>query len=267
MASTTTRIKRFEKRVQEEVEKRKRMYAKRLEHARLKDEAMQARATETEEQRKERQVATSTYYSVLFINDIVSSVIVDFVSEAKKDAEIYRFETKKDINQLEDARQKYEDTLQSVVKYYGYYMYDMLDFISDKLKNDIFLYRNSIQMLFMRYKLPKYELLAQLETARSLAWYACQLCDTRIKAISKYDKLAFNFGGTRITTILNKLTYLADTLYKRYCPAGVKIELYKDINASNGIQIIANKIENGEVISAAIEFADSNVTEKQEDEL
>jgi hypothetical protein len=76
--------------------------------------------------------------------------------------------------------------------------------------------------------------------------------------------MAFNLGQLRITQLLNKLTSLADAWYKRFCPSGVKIELYKDMNASNGVQIIANKVESGDMIAAAIQFADSKVEQKGE---
>lgn len=140
----------------------------------------------------------------------------------------------------------------------------MMDYVEEQTRNDVFFYRNAIQMQFSRNKLPKYDTLALLETARSLAWYACQLCDARIKHIEQYDDMAFNLGQLRITQLLNKLTSLADAWYKRFCPSGVKIELYKDMNASNGVQIIANKVESGDMIAAAIQFADSKVEQKGE---
>lgn len=267
MASTTTQVKRFEQRVKQEVEKRKKLYAKQLEHTRLREQALQKRATETEEERKERHTATATFYSVLFINDIVGNVVVDFVAAARQDAELYRLTDKRNIEQVESARQAYEQRLQKVAKYYGYYLYDMMDYVEERTRQDVFFYRNSIQLQFTRNKLPKYSLLALLETARSLAWYACQLCDKRIQSIGAYEDLTFNLGRCRITELHNKLTQLADNWYKRYCPKGVTISLYKDMNAANGVQIIANKVESGDMIAAAIEFADSNVKEEKEDEL
>ena len=259
-------MKRFEKRVQQEVDKLKRtVYAKRLEHARLRDKAMQKRATETEEERNDRRTAVATFYSVLFINDIVGNVTVDFVAAARKDKQLYRFTDKKNIEQVESARLAYEERLENVAKNYGYYLYDMMDYVEEQTRKDVFFYRNAIQLQFTHAKMPKYELLALLETARSLAWYACQLCDQRIVTIGKYDDMAFNFERCRITELHNKLTLIADNWYKRFCPKGVKIELYKDMNAANGVQIIANKVESGDMIAAAIQFAESN-TENTEDE-
>lgn len=264
MASTTTKLKKFEQRVNQEVEKRKKVYAKQLEHTRLKEQALKKRETETQEEREQRHTATSTFYSVTFINDIVGNVVIDFVNAARQDKELYRFTDKKNIEQIEKARTDYEKRLESAAKYYGYYMYDMMDYVEEQTRNDVFFYRNAIQMQFSRNKLPKYDTLALLETARSLAWYACQLCDARIKHIEKYDGMAFNLGKLRLTQLLNKLTSLADAWYKRFCPNGVKIELYKDMNASNGVQIIANKVESGDMIAAAIQFADSKVEQKGE---
>ena len=266
MASTATRLKRYEQRVKQEVEKRKKLYAKQLEHTRLKEQALQKRATETSEEREERQTAVSTFYSVTFINDIVGNVVVDFIAVARQDKELYRFTDKKNVEQIEKARTDYEQRLESAAKYYGYYMYDMMDYVEEKTRNDVFFYRNAIQMQFSRNKLPKYQLLALLETARSLAWYACQLCDARIKHIEKYDDMAFNLAQLRITQLHNKLTSLADNWYKRFCPKGVKIELYKDMNSANGVQIIANKVESGDMIAAAIQYADENAKQKGETE-
>ena len=257
MATTRTRIKRFEQRVKEEVEKRKRIYAKQLEHTRQREEAIKQHANETAEEREKRQTAVATFYSVFFINDIVGSIVVDFCALARKDKDIYRLTEKREIEQLEQSRLLYEKRIDNVAKFYGYYLYDMLDYASDVVKLDVLRYRNAIQMQFTKNKLPKYELLALLETARSLAWYANQLCDSRIKHIKEVEKAYYQLELCRITSIENKLTALANKLYKRYCPAGVKIELYKDTNAANGVQIIANKLESGETIAAAIQFADN----------
>ena len=271
MASTATRQKKFEQRVKQEVKKLERtVYAKRLEHSRLRDAAMQKRATETEEEREQRRTDIATFYSVFFINDIVGSLVVDFVAAARKCADIYRMTEKHEIEMLEGSRTLYEQRIDKVARNYGYYLYDMMDYVSDLLKNDIFLYRNAVQMQFMKHKLPKYELLALLETARSLAWYANRLCDARIKSISQYEYLAFEFERCRITDIGNRLTALADKLYKRYVPKNVTIKLYEDANAANGVQIIANKIERGDTIAAAIQFADerkeSDVTRVEDEE-
>ena len=264
MTSTTKKIKKYEQRFKQEVEKRKKVYAKQLEHTRLKEQALKKRETETQEEREQRQTAVATFYNVTFINDIVGNVVVDFVDAARQDKELYCFTDKKNIEQIERARKDYEKRLDSAAKYYGYYMYDMMDYVEEQTRKDVFFYRNAIQMQFSRNKLPKYDTLALLETARSLAWYACQLCDARIKHIKQYDDMAFNLGQLRITQLLNKLTSLADAWYKRFCPNGVKIELYKDMNASNGVQIIANKVESGDMIAAAIQFADSKVEKKGE---
>ena len=270
MTSTTKKLKKFEQRVQQEVKKLQRtVYAKRLEHTRLRDAAMEKRKTETPEEREQRMTAIATFYSVFFINDIVGSLVVDLVAAVRNDTDIYRFTEKHEIEMLEGSRTLYEQRLDKVARNYGYYLYDMMDYVSEKLRNDIFLYRNAVQMQFMKNKLPKYELLALLETARSLAWYACQLCDARIKSISKYEDLAFEFQRCRITDIEHRLTRFADKMYKRYCPKGITIKLYEDANAANGVQIIANKIESGNMIAAAIQFADGNAANsknKQEDE-
>lgn len=258
MASTTTKLKKFEQRVKTEVKKLERtVYAKRLEHSRLRGAAIEKRKTETPEERQQRMTAIATFYSVFFINDIVGSLVVDFVAAARNDTDIYRFTEKHEIEMLEGSRVLYEQRLDKVAQFYGYYLYDMMDYVSEKLRNDIFLYRNAVQMQFMKHKLPKYDLLALLETARSLAYYANQLCDARIKSISKYEDLAFEFQRCRITDIENRLTRFANKMYKRYCPVGVTIKLYEDANSANGVQIIANKIENGETIAAAIQYADS----------
>lgn len=252
--------------MQQEVKKLQRtVYAKRLEHTRLRDAAMEKRKTETPEEREQRMTAIATFYSVFFINDIVSSLVVDLVAAVRKDTEIYRFTEKHEIEMLEGSRTLYEQRIDKVARNYGYYLYDMMDYVSDLLKNDIMRYKFAIQMQFTKNKLPKYELLTLLETARSLAWYACQLCDARIKHIEQYDDMAFEFQRCRITDIEHRLTRFADKMYKRYCPKGVTIKLYEDANSANGVQIIANKIESGETIAAAILFADNNKN-KQEDE-
>lgn len=105
-------------------------------------------------------VTLTAVYNILFTNDVVCGLVVDFVSQLKK-SPYYRFYVKQQAKRIESEMQKYEKRIAEIAGKKIFFMADANEVISEELQPDLLKMEYSIKSEFDKHKIKDSALLAK----------------------------------------------------------------------------------------------------------
>lgn len=186
-------------------------------------------------------------YNILFTNDIVCGLVVDFISELKKSS-YYRFNVKQQAKRIESEMKKYEKRIAEIAGKRIFFMADANEVISEELQPDLLKMEYSIKSEFDKHKLKDSALLAKMELTRCMCQLSCLSLNKRIEEVTPYNKDIKRLTYLRLTTLFKYIDELSDILYqcKEY------IDLNESKNCQTAMQIIQRKLTDCNIISRAI---------------
>lgn len=196
-------------------------------------------------------VALAAVCNILFTNDVVCGLVVDFIGKLKESAH-YRFNVKKQAGRIEREMRKYEKLVAEIAGKKIFFIADANEVIAEELQPDLLKMEYSIKSEFDRHKLKDSSLLAKMELTRCMAELSCLSLDKRIEEVAPYYKNVVKLTYLRLTTLFKLIDRLSDALYqgKEY------IDLNQSPNCRLAMQIIQRKLTDCNIISRAIREAD-----------
>ena len=196
-------------------------------------------------------ITLTAVYNILFTNDIVCGLVVDFISLLKK-SPYYRFNVKQQAKRIEREMQTYEKRISEIAGKRIFFMADANEVISEEIQPDLFKMEYSIKSEFDKHKLKDSGLLAKMELTRCMCELSCLSLDKRIEEVSPYNKDMKRLTYLRLTALFSLLDGLSDILYqsKEY------IDLNESSNCKMAMRIIQRKLTDCNIISRAISTSD-----------
>ncbi len=196
-------------------------------------------------------VTLTAVYNILFTNDVVCGLVVDFISQLKK-SPYYRFNVKQQAKRIESEMQKYEKRIAEIAGKKIYFMADANEVISEELQPDLLKMEYSIKSEFDKHKIKDSALLAKLELTRCMCELSCLSLDKRIEETIPYNQDAKRLTYLRLTVLFSLIDGLSNILYqsKEY------INLNESPNCKMAMQIIQRKLTDCNIISRAISTSD-----------
>ena len=209
-------------------------------------------------------VTLTAVYNILFTNDVVCGLVVDFISQLKK-SPYYRFNVKQQAKRIENEMQKYEKRIAEISGKRIFFMADANEVIAEELQPDLLKMEYSIKSEFDKHKLndsaksefDKHKLndsalLAKMELTRCMCELSCLSLDKRIEEVTPYNQDVKRLTYLRLTALFSYVDGLSNILYqsKEY------INLNESSNCKMAMQIIQRKLTDCNIISRAISTSD-----------
>lgn len=186
-------------------------------------------------------------YNILFTNDIVCSQVIESISRLEK-SPLYRQRTKQLAKKASDARRAYERLVNGIISDRSTFFADANETFTEEVCKHVDILYYSIKREFDRYRLTDADLLARLETVRTLCDFACQQFDSRMDELRAKDPQfsCFRLDYLRLTDLLRLLNELMRTF---------RIPCTVDLNTAQcltAIDVLARKLMDGGSIARAI---------------
>lgn len=186
-------------------------------------------------------------YNILFTNDVVCCLIVDFISKLDK-SPYYRFNVKRQAKRIEHEMRKYEKRIAGIAGKRIFFIADANEVISEELQPDLLKMEYSIKSEFDKRKLKDSALLAKMELARCMCELSCLSLDKRIEETAPYNQGVKRLTYLRLTALLSLVDGLSNILYQ----SEEYINLNESPNCKMAMQIIQRKLTDCDIISRAI---------------
>lgn len=186
-------------------------------------------------------------YNILFTNDIVCANVIDSIAGLKKTS-LYRQRIKQLAGKADDARKDYEKLVNEIISDRCAFFADANDVFSERINKHIQILYYCIKREFDKYKIPQSDIIAKLETARTLCDFSCQQFDKRLEELREKDHRfrGFHLDYLRLTNLLRLMNELIQAFR---LPCTVDLNTPECLTA---IDVLAQKLVNGDLIAKAI---------------
>lgn len=186
-------------------------------------------------------------YNILFTNDIVCSMLIESMDELKK-SPLYRRETKMLANKADNARRNYERIVNEVIGDKSAFFADSNDTFCEELNRHVQVLFYCIKREFDKANIEHSDLIAKLETTRTLCEFSCQQFDQRMKELMNRDR---RFSGFTLEYLrLTNVQRFLDSLIRTF-----KVPVSVNLNTTDclaAIDVLGKKLINGDIIAKAI---------------
>lgn len=199
-----------------------------------------------DENLKAENIALAAVYNILFTNDIVCSLIIDFTSVLENNR-LYKQNVKKLSKKLIENINSYEKKIFTIVGKRALFFADANSVFSSNVMPDIQKLEYSIKYEFDKNKIENAQLLSKLEVARVMASLACLSLDKRIEEVVPYNRDVKNLTYLRLTNTYKLIDNLSELLYK-----GKYVNLNDSQNCKLAVSIIEKKLVSCLAINRAI---------------
>ena len=186
-------------------------------------------------------------YNILFTNDIVCANVIDSI-EGLKRTSLYRQRIKQLARKADDARKDYEKLVNKIISDRCTFFADANDVFSEEINKHIQILYYCIKREFDRHKIGQSDIIAKLETARTLCDFSCQQFDKRLEELREKDHRfrRFHLDYLRLTNLLRLMNELIQSFR---LPCTVYLNTPECLTA---IDVLAQKLVNGDLIAKAI---------------
>lgn len=203
-----------------------------------------------DEELRAENIVLAAVYNILFTNDIVCSLVVDFNSILEKD-KLYKQNVKQLSKKLIENINSYEKKIFTIVGKRASFFADANSAFSGKIMPDIQKLEYSIKYEFDKNKVDNAGLLSKLEVARVMAQLSCLSLDKRIEEVTPYNKDVKGLDYLRLTNNFRIIDNLSEILYK-----GKYVNLNESENCKLAVSIIEKKLVSCDAINSAITESD-----------
>lgn len=186
-------------------------------------------------------------YNILFTNDIVLGRILEAV-EAIKKTSLFKQKTKQMINKVMKEKIKYEKLISKVIGDKSSFFADANDIFIEEVKKDIDILYFTIKKEFDKHKLQYSDVIAKMETARTLCYFACVQLDKRMDELISKDNRFKNFSIDYIRQT-SMLHYIDETMRTFQIPFNIDLNTKE---CTTAINILSKKLADCDIISKAI---------------
>lgn len=195
----------------------------------------------------EPQVVLATY-NILFTNDIVCGRVIEDMEALAKTA-YCKFRVKAIARQITAARHEYERLLNEILAERSEFFANANDAFTEEVDRHVTTLYFSIKREFDRHRITDSDLIARMETTRTLCDFACQQFDLRMEELATLDARfrVFRLRYLRLTNLTRLYGLLMPTF---------RIPCTVDLNTADcllAIDILARKLVDGNIIAKAIE--------------
>ena len=200
------------------------------------------------------------------VNTIAGKAVIDAKDELFKRKDLWRFEIKKNARLAEDAYYAYEKVhTRNFGDRYNLFL-DYLNAVEDNIEKDVNMLTMSIAQVLTKHNQKDSMLKAQIETARTMCQYACDIFDTIIREANKKvsDLCIQNFKSVRLRKPFDYTPYFAparltsvfhywDKVTSRLSKTegNLPISLNDDPNCKLAFQIIERKLTSEDFLNKA----------------
>lgn len=154
-------------------------------------------------------------YNILFVNDIACSLIIDSLSDLRKEKGLHVYDTKMYAKKIDEARSKYEKKINKVIgDKCSEFFADNNDAFLEEVKKDLDVFYYSIKDVYDAHDIEYSELLSKLEMAHIILQYSCRMVDIRMSELKKIDSMfnSINLGYTKMSNVLRLFELMLSTL-------------------------------------------------------
>lgn len=200
------------------------------------------------------------------VNTIAGKAVIDTKNELYKRKDLWRHEIKLNARLAEKAYYNYEAThTRNFGDRYNLFL-DYLSAVEDSIAKDVNMLTYSIAQVLTKHNQTDAMLKAQVETARTMCQYACDIFDTIIREANKKvsDLCIQNFKSVRLRKPFDYTPYFAparltsvfhywDKVTAKICrtEGKVPISLNDDPNCKLAFQIIERKLTSEDFLNKA----------------
>ena len=200
------------------------------------------------------------------VNTIAGKAVIDTKNELYKRKDLWRQEIKMNARLAEKAYYDYEAIhTRNFGDRYNLFL-DYLSAVEDSIAKDVNMLTYSVAQVLTKYNQTDAMLKAQVETARTMSQYACDIFDTIIREANKKvsDLCIQNFKSVRLRKPFDYTPYFAparltsvfhywDKVTSRLCKTEGKepISLNDDPNCKLAFQIIERKLTSEDFLNKA----------------
>ena len=200
------------------------------------------------------------------VNTIAGKAVIDTKNELYKRKDLWRHEVKLNARLAEKAYYDYEAIhTRNFGDRYNLFL-DYLSAVEDNIAKDVNMLTYSIAQVLTKHNQTDAMLKAQVETARTMSQYACDIFDTIIREANKKvsDLCIQNFKSVRLRKPFDYTPYFAparltsvyhywDKVTARLCKTEGKepISLNDDPNCKLAFQIIERKLTSEDFLNKA----------------
>ena len=200
------------------------------------------------------------------VNTIAGKAVIDTKNELYKRKDLWRQEIKMNARLAEKAYYDYEAIhTRNFGDRYNLFL-DYLSAVEDNIAKDVNMLTYSIAQVLTRHNQTDAMLKAQVETARTMSQYACDIFDTIIREANKKvsDLCIQNFKSVRLRKPFDYTPYFAparltsvyhywDKVTAKLCKTegNVPISLNDDPNCKLAFQIIERKLTSEDFLNKA----------------
>ena len=200
------------------------------------------------------------------VNTIAGKAVIDTKNELYKRKDLWRQEIKMNARLAEKAYYDYEAIhTRNFGDRYNLFL-DYLSAVEDSIAKDVNMLTYSIAQVLTRHNQTDAMLKAQIETARTMTQYACDIFDTIIREANKKvsDLCIQNFKSVRLRKPFDYTPYFAparltsvfhywDKVTSRLCKTegNLPISLNDDPNCKLAFQIIERKLTSEDFLNKA----------------
>ena len=187
------------------------------------------------------------------VNTTAGKALYDARDMLVKDKKLYRFEVKRAFKGALKAYDEYEKRhMANFGDRYQLFL-DYLDSIEDEIQPHIFKMRMSFKQVLDKNNIPNSNLKSQLETARTLAEYACciydrLLSDTKQQSGYDFDKY---MRPARLTAVFHYIDEVCKSVYCQYKDFENDVDFNKDKNCIMAFKIIESKLTSEATLNKA----------------
>lgn len=200
------------------------------------------------------------------VNTIAGKAVIDTKNELYKRKDLWRQEIKMNARLAEKAYYDYEAIhTRNFGDRYNLFL-DYLSAVEDSIDKDVNMLTYSIAQVLTKHNQTDAMLKAQIETARTMSQYACDIFDTIIREANKKvsDLCIQNFKSVRLRKPFDYTPYFAparltsvlhywDKVTSRLCKTegNLPISLNDDPNCKLAFQIIERKLTSEDFLNKA----------------
>lgn len=206
---------------------------------------------------KHKRLVLAATYNILFVNDIVTGMVIDCFEVMKKE-EQYKHRSKQLMNEVNKELKKYELMVNRVIASSAEYFANG----NDAFCTEVYHYVDSllfcVKSVFDKQQVPNSLLLAHIETTRFTCSIACEKVELWMNKIGRVDQ-AFarkvSLRYLRLTELKNKIDRLCDYLYNSHHIS------FQTVNSQCEVasKILIGKLSDEHAVIQAIEAAEREV--------
>lgn len=200
-------------------------------------------------------IITASVYNALFTNDICCGLIIEAVDDMKRST-YYKQKMKRYVNMLDSERRSYEKMMNKIVNGKGLSLMfaDFNEKFLESVQGDISHLCDVFKRIVKDEDVKEYELIAKMETARTLCEFSCYQLDQRIRDLSKAGISHNNYSLSYLR--LTNISRLLDLIMYEFKP-GKKILLDTD-ECQKALDIVMLKLGDVNEIANAIKLDSDN---------